>query len=253
LARGSGKVFSDDSRHLDQFGLLLALSAGAVAVGSLIDLNDPTADLGNELGWIVASCLTAATLMVATRASGVGKRWTRVVDVVAMLAVVVAVSLSFASRLPTDSPFFISTGKPSLILVTVTVLSPVVVTRRLFLHKVVTKQTLYGAVAAYLLVALGFSYAFLSIAALGGTPFFGQDEPTTSFMYFSVVTITTLGYGDLAPVGNLGRFLATSQAVIGQIFLVTVVARIVAVAGVTGFGFGQKEKPTKAPSDIASP
>ncbi|MGI9586577.1 MAG: potassium channel family protein [Acidimicrobiia bacterium] len=252
MAHEDSGVFSDDSRYLDRFGLLLVLSAAAVSVGSLVDLNEPTADLGNEIGWILASSLTAATLMVAARASGVGKRWTRIVDVVAVLAVVVAVGMSFAARLPEDSRFFVSAGRPSLVLVCVTVVSPVVVTRRLFLHKVITKQTLYGAVAAFLLTALGFSYAFQSISNLGGTPFFGQPEPTTSFMYFSVVTITTLGYGDLAPVGNFGRYLATAEAVIGQIFLVTVVARIVSLAGMAGFGFGTKQELSETPSETSS-
>ncbi len=229
------RLYSDDSPHLDRFGLLLVLSIASVAGAALIDLNDPTADLGNEVGWIVASFLTGATLVVAARASGMAKRPTRIVDIVAGIAVLAAIVVSIASALPETSSFSLPTGKPSMILVIVTVLAPAFVTRRLFRHAVVTKQTLYGAVAAYLLVALGFSYAFQSIAALDVADFFGQVEPTTSFMYFSLVTVTTLGYGDLVPVGEFGRFLATSEAVIGQIFLVTVVARIVALAG-AGFG-----------------
>ena len=229
------RLYSDDSRHLDQFGLLLVLSIASVAGAALIDINDPTADLGNEIGWIVASLLTGATLVVATRASGMAKRPTRIVDVVAGFAVLASIVISFASRLPETSNVYLSTGTPSVILVGVTILAPVVITRRLFRHAVITKQTLYGAVAAYLLVALGFSYGFQAIGALNVADFFGQVEPTTSFMYFSLVTMTTLGYGDLVPVGEFGRFIATSEAVIGQIFLVTVVARIVALAG-RGFG-----------------
>jgi len=48
-------------------------------------------------------------------------------------------------------------------------------------------------------------------------------------MYFSVVTLTTLGYGDLAPVSDVGRFFAMTEAIIGQVFLVTIVARLVSL------------------------
>jgi hypothetical protein len=242
------RLYSDDSPHLDQFGLLLLLSVASVAGASLIDLDNPTAELPSEIGWVVASLLTGATLVVATRASGMGKWPTRIVDIVAGVMVVAAIVISFASDLPESSSFFISTGRPSLILVIIAALAPVVVTRRLFRHDAITKQTLYGALAAYLLVSMGFNYAFQSVAALGVVDFFGQVEPTTSFMYFSLVTMTTLGYGDLAPAGEFGRFLATAEAIIGQVFLVTVVARIVSKAG-GGFGFKVgKETSTESPS-----
>ena len=50
-------------------------------------------------------------------------------------------------------------------------------------------------------------------------------------MYFSLVTITTLGYGDLAAAEPFGRYLSTAEAVIGTVFLVTFVARLVALYG----------------------
>ena len=46
-------------------------------------------------------------------------------------------------------------------------------------------------------------------------------------MYFSLTTVTTLGYGDPSPVTDLGQLLATSEALIGQLYLVVVVALIV--------------------------
>lgn len=242
---------SDEAPHLDRFGLLLLLSIASVSGAALIDLTDPTETVSNEIGWIVASFLTGATLIVAARASGLAKRGTRIVDIVAGVAVLASIVVSFASNLPETSSLSLSAGTPSMILVIITVLAPAFITRRLFQHSVVTKQTLYGAVAAYLLVALGFSYAFQSVPAFGAAEFFGQIEPTTSFMYFSLVTVTTLGYGDLVPVGEFGRFLATAEAVIGQIFLVTVVARIVSLAG-GGFGF-KLGKGTSSESPSAGP
>ena len=57
-------------------------------------------------------------------------------------------------------------------------------------HRTVTTNTLLGAVSAYLLIAIAFSFAFQTVEALQSTPFFGQPEPTTSYMYFSMVTMT---------------------------------------------------------------
>jgi hypothetical protein len=81
----------------------------------------------------------------------------------------------------------------------------------------------------YLLIAIAFNYVFLEVQRFGSVPFFGVEESTSSFMYFSVVTITTLGYGDLAPASDIGRYFATSEAIIGQVFLVTIVARLVSL------------------------
>ena len=113
-------------------------------------------------------------------------------------------------------------------------LSPIVVLRRIFVHTRVDRTTLLGAISVFLLLAVAFEYAFLFSAGQVDGSFFNQgDQPTTSFMYFSLVTITTLGYGDLSPAHEVGKFLATAEAVIGQVFLVTVVARLVSLYGMS--------------------
>ena len=98
-------------------------------------------------------------------------------------------------------------------------------------HSKVTANTLLGALSVYLLIALAATYLFLFIDtfASGSGRFFDQEEPTTVFMYFSLITITTVGYGDFDPAGVLGRSAAAWEAVIGQIYLVVVVARLVAL------------------------
>ena len=87
----------------------------------------------------------------------------------------------------------------------------------------------FGAMSVYLLIAIAFYYVFVEVQRYGSVPFFGVEESTSSFMYFSAVTITTLGYGDLAPVSDIGRYFATTEAIIGQVFLVTIVARLVSL------------------------
>ena len=58
-------------------------------------------------------------------------------------------------------------------------------------------------------------------------PYFGESQPTTSYMYFSLTTITTTGYGDFTAASEFGRLLAMAEAVTGQVYLVTFVAMLV--------------------------
>ncbi len=93
----------------------------------------------------------------------------------------------------------------------------------------VTLQAVLGVVSVYLLIGLLFSYAYGVIAAFGDAQFFAQgtDGDHQDQLYFSFITQTTVGYGDFTPAGHLGRSLAAVEALIGQIYLVTIVALMV--------------------------
>jgi hypothetical protein len=69
-----------------------------------------------------------------------------------------------------------------------------------------------------------------SVAAVyGDGPFFAQETDGTTAVrqYFSFVTLTTVGYGDYSPGGDLGRALSNAEALLGQLYLVTVVGILV--------------------------
>jgi hypothetical protein len=109
----------------------------------------------------------------------------------------------------------------------------VVITRRLAQHERISVSTVMGTLCIYLFIALLFAVVFVTISLLSGEPFFAQktDPTAVDFIYYSVITISTTGYGDLSPLGNLGRMMAAVEVIVGQLFLVTVVALLVGNMG----------------------
>ena len=93
----------------------------------------------------------------------------------------------------------------------------------------VNRQSITGAVCVYVLIGLMFTFAYGAAAAIGSGLFFAQgtDGTTSLRVYFSYVTLATLGYGDYTPAGNFGHTVAVVEALLGQLYLVTVVALLV--------------------------
>ena len=94
----------------------------------------------------------------------------------------------------------------------------------------VNRQSIRGAVAVYILIGLTFGFFYGALAVGDSASFFAQGTDGTRAirMYFSYVTLATLGYGDYTAASTLGHTLAICEALIGQIYLVTVVALLVA-------------------------
>ena len=100
-------------------------------------------------------------------------------------------------------------------------------------HKEVTRDLIVGAAVVYLLLALMWTFIFVVVETLHPGSFNlpeGQGiEATRQFMYYSFVTLTTLGYGDITPITSMARSLCILEAVIGQLYLVVQVAWLVGV------------------------
>jgi hypothetical protein len=115
-------------------------------------------------------------------------------------------------------------------------LSTVLLTRDLVTRdEAVTAETLWRAVNIYVLAGLFFAFVYSSIAFFQPDAFVGKfmDEPLRTqvygFVYFSFVTLTTLGYGDLAPNNPTVGALAYMQALFGQLYIAIMVARLVSL------------------------
>lgn len=103
---------------------------------------------------------------------------------------------------------------------------------RSFQHRKVTVNTVCATLSAYLLIGLIFMAAYRMMGLLAA-PFFTQPGTVTAgqYAYFSFITLTTVGYGDLTPGSDAARSIVMLEAVIGQVFLVTTMARVVSLLG----------------------
>ncbi len=165
----------------------------------------------------------AAVLLLALRTSRVRRRTARLAGGVALIGSVAAGAADLTGTAAGYGAAEI--WKALLLLFTV-----VLLVRRVLDRPTVTIQSIYGALSAYLIIGLMFAACYAAIEHLGSAPFFagGQPASTQTLQYFSFTTLTTLGYGDFTAAGNGGRAIAVMEALTGQVFLATLVARLVA-------------------------
>lgn len=175
---------------------------------------------------LLVTWIQAGTLVLAVRVASAGRRAVRTAAAAsAAVALIALLSLIFTGSVR-ESSAAIVTG----LLVGV---APMVIAgglvRDLREAPVVTRETLSGVLAIYMLAGMFFSFVYGLLSEAGDDPFFAEisDPHRADFLYFSYTTLTTTGYGDLTAALDLGRTLAVTEALVGQIYLVTVVALIV--------------------------
>jgi hypothetical protein len=199
---------------------------GAVLVLILVSLAVQLAAPDGDVARLVAILLQGAALLAAVFVSRAHRWVIRTTVVATVLLVVGGVTAILGSHeLGEDSGRVIT-----LLLVG---LAPPAIVTGLIKHfreeGRITVQTMFGVLCLYLLIGIFFGTCFATIETIGNEPFFTTVRmgETSDFLYFSFATLTTVGYGDLIAATNLGRSLAITEALIGQIYLVTVVALIV--------------------------
>ena len=172
---------------------------------------------------VVNTGLQGLTLLAALRASAVSRGLFRI----ASLVVAVAFASSCLSVLVSSSNDT-NAGFRALDALMVAG-APVAIARSLWRRPTIDIQTALGAICIYVFIGLLFSSIYLAIGRLGADPFFVQtsNPDPSDYLYFSFVTLTTVGYGDYTAAGGLGRSLASIEALLGQVYLVTIVAVIV--------------------------
>jgi Ion channel len=196
----------------DRFGLLLLV---------LICTYVLSAFTTGRITSAVQLVLYAGTAGLSLRTSAIPRRHVRLIAVVLVVGSAVMLALSQISST--------ALGIADVWVVLTLLFVVVVIVRRVLSKDEVTIQSIYGAFSAYMILGLMFSSIFSVIDHLGGGHFFAHGQPanTETFQYFSFTTLTTLGYGDFTAAGAPGRAIAVLEALTGQVFLATLVARLV--------------------------
>lgn len=198
----------------------------AMIVAVIYQLASPDTDLAKVGGVLIQG----AVIVIALRAAGASRRIVRPIGI----GIAVVVAAAFAALL---GPVEVAEAVPRLLTLILILLAPAAimagVVRELHEDGRVTIQTIYCGICLYLLLGLTFSFLFGAVEDISGDPFFAHGVPGTpnDYLYFSLATLTTTGYGDFAAATELGRALSVTEALMGQIYLVTVLAVIVSHIG----------------------
>jgi Ion channel len=208
-------------RARNTYGLVLVLVAA-----SIVFQMATSGDGGERL---ITVLLQAATLVAAVRAAGSLRRFVHAAAAIALLVACLAtLTLAIDGKLP-EIPVAIVSG----LLVAVAPAALAAGLLRDVRVEGVTLHTLAGVLAIYLLMGMFFAFVYGAIGAVDAQELFaeiGASSPADR-LYFSFVTLCTVGYGDIVPVGDVAKTVAVSEMLIGQIYLVTVVAVIVSNLG----------------------
>lgn len=215
---GGGVLEGRLRQALDRYFLLLLMILITIAATALI--------VPEGWGALLLVGLQSSTALLAVSTSDSP----RVTRVLVRVLSSVAVSLVALSALSGSSTFTRGAFTASVLVLVAIV--PVTVLRRLARHRRVTIQTVMGVLCVYLLVGLLYAVFYASYQHFTGQ-FFQQTASAgpADFIYFSFTTVTTVGFGDFVPKGDAARILAVSEALIGQLYLVTVVALTVSNIG----------------------
>jgi len=215
------RSFRERLEEGDTYGLLLILIVATYFLFAFV----------GESHWakVALAVAFAGVLLLTLHTSHVRGRWMRVTCVLAAITVSINIVQAIA-----DSEGV--TGLTSL-WIGFLIASPIVILARILRHPSVDLETILGAICSYLLIGIAFGAIYALLQQVGSENFFAQSGPyeRIDYLYFSFIVLTTTGFGDLTPLTAVGKALVTLEALIGQVFLVTIVASLVA-----SFGFRRK-------------
>jgi hypothetical protein len=204
-------------RVLDAYGLVLVL----ILATFVVTVTLPPEGWGGRVAAIAVAGLTA---VIALTSSNVRVGRVRVATAAVVIAVVAA---ALAKAVSSNGLLGVAFIIDALLLT----LAAVTILRRVVLAPDVDFQTILGAISVFTLLGMLFGYLFLALGRLkGGEVFAGVPHAAArDYVFFSYTTLTTTGYGNLVPAGDIGQILAVLEMLTGQFFLVTLVAGLVSL------------------------
>jgi Ion channel len=215
-ARSRERWLRRAQRVRDAFGLVLALVLATYVLVSL---------LANH-GWpaVIIALATSATSVVALTSSHVNAGFIRGAIWLSALTVALVVVAAI-----TDQQTWLNLA--SAIQIALLAVAMAAVLRRVVTAAEVGSRTILGAISVYTVLGILFTFVYGTVDRIQGGPFFERvPHPGGSdFIFFSYTTLTTTGYGNLVPGGQPGRMISGLEMMVGQIFLVTLVAGLVSL------------------------
>jgi hypothetical protein len=198
------------------FGLVLLLLIATYVLGSLT----------GDSGWTAALTTVVATLAGVVALASAGARII-VVRIAALLAAGAVICAVLSAILDGRTLLGIS----GLITALLLLIAAGAVLRTVVSTAEVGFRTILGAISVYIILGLLFSFLYVALDRIQGSPFFGPEATIRDgdTLLFSFYTLTTTGYGNLVPAGQPGKLFAGLEMLIGNIFLVTLVAGLVSL------------------------
>jgi hypothetical protein len=200
----------------DAFGAVLLLVLTTYVLASVL----------SNRGWpaVLLTLVTGATSVMALISSHARPIAVRRALMVAVLAILLAiVSAAFGGRLWLNVASFLE--------IALLAVAMAAVLRRVITSGSVSSRTILGAISVYTALGILFTWAYGLIDRIEGGGFFSGVAVAkgSDFLFFSYTTLTTTGYGDFVPAGQVGRMVSGLEMMFGQIFLVTLVAGLVSL------------------------
>jgi hypothetical protein len=202
------------TRIANAFGMVFVLVVATYILGSLVSYR----------GWgaVVLLALTGACATVALATAGTPTGRVRVAAAVAAAVVVLgAIGVAAGASTPSGAAAL----RPALLLA----IAAIKVLGAVLGEREVGFRTILGAISVYVILGLLFTFVYAGLDRFQAGPFFGQPVQNGDFLFFSITTLTTTGYGNLIPAAQPGRMLAGLEMLMGQIFLVTLIAGLVSL------------------------
>jgi hypothetical protein len=207
--RRDDPFIAEEARWADRYGLLFLLILLSLVLTAA------------NTKWlkIAAVLVQGGVVLFAFLAARAGRRAWRVAVVLVPLAVILGIAGRFGDSRGAESV----AAAMNLVLPAAAI---VVLGRRIVLEPFVSSRTIIGLLCVYLLIGMTFAATYITIAVVSDEPFFVQTQHAqpVDFTYFSLVTLATVGYGDLTAANPMPRMLAAIEGLTGQLYLVTVVA-----------------------------
>ena len=202
----------------EAYGLVLLL----ILVTFAVMMTLPPEGWGGRVAAVAVAGLTAVIGLTSSDVRAARVRLAVAIVVAAVAAALIAQAVSSIRLLG------VAFGADAILLA----IAALTILRRVILGaNQVDFRTILGAISVFTLLGLLFAFLFVAFANASQTEFFtGVPDPRSSdYLFFSYTTLTTTGYGNLVPAGTVGQSFAVLEMLLGQFFLVTLVAGLVSL------------------------